>query len=212
METIELAFTGFENSQEAHERADAAANRRLILQTAERLYAEYGVEAVTMADIAAEAGVGKGTLYRRFDNKAELTLALLDGGAREFQNTVLTRLHTYEEQGTLYLERLDYFLDALARFTDAHLPLLCVVQSQGLIDDRERSLPYHWEHQTISALMQRAIATAELLPDIDVPYTADALLAPLRADIFRFQRSERGFSVDRISSGLRALLHGLRKE
>jgi AcrR family transcriptional regulator len=210
METIELESSALEISRPAHERADAAANRRLILQMAERLFAERGVAEVTMAEIAAAAHVGKGTLYRRFDNKAELALALLDGQTREFQNGVLERLRIFEEQGNPYIERLDYYLDALVRFTDAHLPLLCVVQSEGLIEDREHSHPYHWQHHTVSALLGRGVAAGEMLPAIDIPYTADALLAPLRADVFRFQRAARGFSIERISSGLRDLIHALR--
>ncbi|MFN2140781.1 MAG: TetR/AcrR family transcriptional regulator [Candidatus Promineifilaceae bacterium] len=209
IENNQLELTSLENIQTAHERADAAANRRLILQTAEHLYAERGVAAVTMADIAAAAGVGKGTLYRRFDNKAELTLALLDGRTREFQNGVLKQLNQFEEGRASYLDRLDYYLDALVHFTNDHLPYLCVVQSEGLIDDREQSHPYHWQHHTVNALLSRGIAAGELLPSIDVPYTADALLAPLRADIFRYQRAVRGFTPDRISHALRTLLHAL---
>jgi AcrR family transcriptional regulator len=209
IENNNLQLGEIEFQPSTHERADAAANRLLILQTADRLFTERGVAEVTMADIAAAAGVGKGTLYRRFDNKAELALSLLDGRTREFQNTVLNRLQLYEEQGAPYIERLDYYLDALARFTDAHLPLLCVVQSEGLIEDREQSHPYHWQHHTVSALLARGVAAGELRPTIDIPYTADALLASLRADIFRYQRAARGFSIERISSGLRELLHAL---
>src|SRR3712207_9477395 len=51
------------------ERADAARNRLRVLAAAERLFAERGVGGVTMDDVAAAAGVGKGTLYRRFSVK-----------------------------------------------------------------------------------------------------------------------------------------------
>jgi AcrR family transcriptional regulator len=56
-------------------RADAARNRELILQTARRLFAERGL-GVTLNDIAHEAGVGVGTVYRRFPDKDAIIEAL----------------------------------------------------------------------------------------------------------------------------------------
>ncbi|MBA3952665.1 MAG: helix-turn-helix transcriptional regulator, partial [Rubrobacter sp.] len=61
-----------------HERSDAARNRRAVLGAARALFAERGVTCVTMEEISREAGVGKGTLYRRFPNKGLLCQALLD--------------------------------------------------------------------------------------------------------------------------------------
>ncbi|WP_082473967.1 TetR/AcrR family transcriptional regulator [Curtobacterium sp. Leaf261] len=56
-------------------RADAARNRELVLQTARRLFAERGL-GVTLNDIAHEAGVGVGTVYRRFPDKDAIIEAL----------------------------------------------------------------------------------------------------------------------------------------
>jgi AcrR family transcriptional regulator len=56
-------------------RRDAEANRRRIMAAAGRVFAERGLE-VTMDDIAAAAGVGVGTVYRRFPDKQELIDAL----------------------------------------------------------------------------------------------------------------------------------------
>src|SRR3712207_4184359 len=72
------------------ERADAARNRLRILAAAERLFAARGVAGVTMDDVAAAAGVGKGTLYRRFVDKGGLAVALLDQRERELQQAILT--------------------------------------------------------------------------------------------------------------------------
>src|SRR5690349_12891618 len=72
------------------ERADAARNRLRVLTAAETLFAERGVDAVTMDDIAAAAGVGKGTLYRRFGDKGGLAMALLDERERQLQHRILT--------------------------------------------------------------------------------------------------------------------------
>ena len=67
----------------AVERRDAARNRAAILATARALFAEKGVTRVTMEEMARVAGVGKGTLYRRFPNKGFLCRELLDESTRE---------------------------------------------------------------------------------------------------------------------------------
>ncbi len=48
------------------ERADAARNREALLRAAQELVASCGVDAVTMDPVATRAGVGKGTVFRRF--------------------------------------------------------------------------------------------------------------------------------------------------
>ena len=71
-------------------RSDAARNRMLILAAAERLFAKNGVTCTSMDAIAAEAGVGKGTLFRRFGDRGSLVFALLDSTAREFQDRFIS--------------------------------------------------------------------------------------------------------------------------
>src|SRR3954466_14018566 len=60
------------------ERGDAARNRTLLVDAARRLIAERGADSVTTDDIAAAAGVGKGTLFRRFGSRAGMMIVLLD--------------------------------------------------------------------------------------------------------------------------------------
>ncbi|MFF7068104.1 TetR/AcrR family transcriptional regulator [Streptomyces pseudovenezuelae] len=68
----------------AGERADAARNRARLLEAAAWLVAERGAEHVTMREVAQVAGVGKGTLFRRFGDRNGLLLALLDDVEAEF--------------------------------------------------------------------------------------------------------------------------------
>ncbi|MFT3866382.1 MAG: helix-turn-helix domain-containing protein [Solirubrobacterales bacterium] len=57
-------------------RADAARNRQRILDAAIEVFAERGLEAST-AEIAARAGVGEATLFRRFPTKDDLVTAIV---------------------------------------------------------------------------------------------------------------------------------------
>lgn len=191
-------------------RADAAANRALILETADRLFAEQGVAEVTMADIAQAAEIGKGTLYRRFANKAELCLALMDTQMSAFQNRLLSELRGLNIDGASYLEQLAHYMAELVRFTEHHAPLLCEVEHGGLLlDNQHPDLPHYWHHMTVTGLLRSAQRRGEISADVDVEFMAEALLAPLQVDLLQFQRNVRGYSNERIISGLQSLISAL---
>jgi AcrR family transcriptional regulator len=71
------------------ERADAARNRLHLLATARQLLAEQGADKLTMDGLAEQAGLGKGTVFRRFGSRAGIFQALLDDDERAFQEQVL---------------------------------------------------------------------------------------------------------------------------
>ena len=76
--------------QSPRERSDAARNREALLAAAARLVEEHGVDAVTMDSVAAAAGVGKGTVFRRFDSREGLMAALLNRSETEWQGQVIS--------------------------------------------------------------------------------------------------------------------------
>lgn len=76
-------------------RADAARNRRLLLDAAAATFAEYGTE-VSIAEIARRAGIGKGTVFRHFANKDELIAAIF-----------CDQLDRLSAAGTALLEAID---------------------------------------------------------------------------------------------------------
>ena len=72
------------------ERADAARNRRHLLATARQMLAVQGADHLTMDGLAERAGLGKGTVFRRFGTRAGIFQALLDDDERAFQEQVLS--------------------------------------------------------------------------------------------------------------------------
>ncbi|MDX6348891.1 MAG: hypothetical protein QOF84_3681 [Streptomyces sp.] len=72
------------------ERADAVRNRLHLLATAREMLAEQGVDKLTMDGLAERAGLGKGTVFRRFGTRAGIFEALMEEEERAFQEQVLS--------------------------------------------------------------------------------------------------------------------------
>ena len=175
------------------ERADAARNRLKILETAERLIAEYGMDRVSMDMLAEEAGVGKGTIFRRFGDRAGLAHALLDEHEAAFQENFI-RGEPPLGPGAPVPERLRAFGHAMIDLLEKYGDLILAAES-GSPCARFRSAPFQAHRAHVTSLL------AELDPRIDVDYHADSLLAVLAADQYRHLRREREMSVERIKAG-----------
>lgn len=196
-----LAVLGHDGRPAKALRRDASANRERVLAAARRLFAERG-QAVTMEEVAAEAGVGKGTLYRRYPNRAALAEAVLDALARDFQ---ADSLGGFGEEGRALgaLGRLDLFLERACAFAEGHPDLLCLTRDGGT--GAYRSAPgYLWQRQVIRALLREAELSGECPPQ-DLDYLPDAILALLDPLLLRHQRDGVGLDQARIVAGLRAL-------
>ncbi|GHH32074.1 TetR/AcrR family transcriptional regulator [Lentzea cavernae] len=72
------------------ERADAARNRAHLIEVAREMVAELGADKVTMDGLAERAGLGKGTVFRRFRTRAGIFLALLDEEETRFQEQLMS--------------------------------------------------------------------------------------------------------------------------
>ncbi|HEY0817025.1 MAG TPA: TetR/AcrR family transcriptional regulator [Pseudonocardia sp.] len=76
-------------------RADARRNRERVLQAAQTVFAKQGLSA-QMQDVAQQAGVGLGTVYRHFPTKERLAAELVSAG---FDRMTTQALHARDEPG-----------------------------------------------------------------------------------------------------------------
>ncbi|MEV6524607.1 TetR family transcriptional regulator [Longispora sp. NPDC051575] len=154
------------------ERADAARNRATVLDAAARLFAEHGAENVSMDAVAAAAGVGKGTLFRRFGDRAGLAAALLDARERELQERILSGPAPLGPDGAPG-ERLVAFVAAYLDYLLGHLDLVRMSETAAP-GARYRIGAYRFWHRHVALLLTGSAADPE--------YAAHALLAGLGAE------------------------------
>lgn len=186
------------DGQESRERADAARNRRRILAAAARLVDERGIQRVSMEDVAHAAGVGTGTLYRRFGDRAGLALALLDEETREFQDTLIAGAPPLGP-GAPADERIQAFGQGFLDFLERYADLLAAATPPG----RHADGPHQFYATHLAVLLREAA------PHLDPEYTAQALLAALAPRRHIHARRELGWSLERIRGGWRDLVRAL---
>jgi AcrR family transcriptional regulator len=106
------------------ERADAARNRAHLLAVAREMLAEQGPDKLTMDALAERAGLGKGTVFRRFGTRAGIFAALLDDDEVTFQQQVLAGPPPLGP-GAAPLDRLIAYGRARTGFLIAHRDVAC---------------------------------------------------------------------------------------
>lgn len=187
--------------EENPERADAALNRLKILSAAESLFAERGVEAVSMDAVAEAAGVGKGTLYRRFGDRSGLARAILDERDREFQENII-RGEPPLGPGAAPAERLAAFGEGVIDLIDAHGELIVAAQI-GRPGARFAGPIYATYRAHVRTLLVEADS------QLDADYFADVLLSTLDAEMFAFWREDAGLDRGRMTDAFRLLVERL---
>jgi AcrR family transcriptional regulator len=171
-------------------RRDAARNRVALLEATQRLIAERGIDAVTMEAVAAEAGVGKGTLFRHYTSRRGLMAAVLDHSESEWQAAVISGPPPLGP-GAEPLERLLAFGRSRLETTLRHVDLI-----RHASDAAGRSYAAY-----SFAAMHVRLLLRELGVSGDVPLLAVALMAPLEAPILQQLVRVEGVPPERILHG-----------
>jgi AcrR family transcriptional regulator len=140
-------------------RADAVRNRALVVAAAAEVFAEKG-EAALVPEIAARAGVGKGTVYRCFPTKDHLVAAVAIERARWFEHEAREAAADPDPWGA--------FTAFMTRLAEAH----CLDRGMLFSMSQGLDLPDLVEaradaHDALRDLMDRAIATGAMRADAE---------------------------------------------
>lgn len=170
------------------ERGDAARNRASLLDAARRLVDERGADSVTTDDIAVAAGVGKGTLFRRFGSRAGLMIVLLDEDEKIQQQAFLFGPPPLGP-GAPPLQRLLAYGRERLKFVDTHHALLSDV---GRDPQMRFNAPMMLHHSHIRLLLEAAGTTG------DLDTQATALLSLLDTDYVHHELTDRGRTLQEL--------------
>lgn len=193
------------NGSGRRERADAARNRARIMATAEDLVARRGVQSLSLNAVAAAAGLGVGTVYRRFGDQGGLVEALMEQREQQLQEAMAHGSPPLGP-GAPAVERIRAFLHAYVDVLATYAPLMADAEATMSRQRRFRTGPYAVHRDHLATLIRQA------RPSADADYLADALLAPLAAGLFARQHHDEELGIDRIKRGLDMLVDGLQSE
>ncbi|MEU5713567.1 TetR family transcriptional regulator [Streptomyces flaveolus] len=178
-------------------RKDAVRNRAALLAAADDLFARSAhPEDVTMADVAAAAGVGKASLFRAFGDRTGLIRALYAARLEPIERAVAEGPAPLGPAAPP-LERVPALLDALLtfKFDNRHLALA--------LESTAGDSPYRMDHyDRWHGLLRGVLARVPGLGDGD--FAAHALLAAVRADLVEHLAGDRGVDRERMRAGLAA--------
>jgi AcrR family transcriptional regulator len=142
-------------------RRDAELNRQRIVEAARQVFAARGL-AATLDDVAHQAGVGIGTVYRRFPTKEALVEVALEGRLEE-----MAALAEASLRAPTGWDGLTTFLHRVTEMHAADRGLRDVALSSGFGIEHherigERMVPL------VHRLVERAQAEGSLRPDVDI--------------------------------------------
>ena len=170
-----------------------------IINTANTLFTRHGVEAVSMHQVAQTAGIGQGTLYRRYSNKSRLCLAIMKSKLDLFMEDVEQYLQAAKERPVL--ERLSTLIEKVVGLTQENMEWMkAVTHSERLEEAKDNCFEApHFKQLTgwMRTLLEEAARNGELIdlkPDI-----ASTIIASSFSPMLILHLHNRGYSSEQIA-------------
>lgn len=185
-----------------------ARRARAILTSARELFCEQGFEATSMATIAGRVGVVEGTLYKYFDNKRALLLAVLEDW---YEQLMADDLHHLEGvSGTFPRLRLLIWLHLR---TMAEWPTLCSLMLQevrsepGYHGSRLHRLNRQYTNLLLDVLRD-GVEKGEIRDDLPLPLFRDMVYGGIEHYTWMYRRDDGALDIDSAADHILSLLHG----
>ncbi len=154
-----------------------------ILKAAGKIFSQKGYYKTDVEEIAARAGVGKGTVYRRFGNKKSLFLSLIEWGLNSLRDGILKELDDIEDP----IERIQIAIKTYLAFFERNRGFYRILV-QERIQFRERiDQQFREKYLTHFPLLEKAIQEGVRqgkFRDLDAKSVAISLLGMTNAIIY----------------------------
>lgn len=185
-----------QGNEKAASQKDAIAKK--ILEKAYELFEEKGIDGVSMHQIAKAAGIGQGTLYRRYAHKGELCLELM----LEIADKNCEKIERYleENQNEPISVRLEKALEYSLDFIEEQSKWLSAITAPNCDDNLTiiyRSPIYTSRHAIFRGLLEEIPGK-----QLDASYVSDLIMAGIAPNLYQFLRDERGYTIDQIRENL----------
>ncbi|MCY0875243.1 MAG: TetR/AcrR family transcriptional regulator [Firmicutes bacterium] len=185
----------------------ASSRTRRIFQAAIDVFSEYGFEKATMDEIAARAGVAKGTVYYHFKSKEDLFVFLVEEGTKLLHEQVLARIPADAKAE----QRLRVVIRELLAFFRANRDFCIIILREAWGEEgrqREfRRMLVHFVH-AIREIIDAGVASGELM--VEAPDTVSwSIFGAVSNTALHYLFMDKEYDLLSLSPQLeRSLIHG----
>lgn len=191
-----------------HERKDAMENRQLILQTAKQLFHDYGVQSVSMHQIAKTAGIGQATLYRRYADKGDLCFDVLQHYGKQFINDIMMYLDKNNQAAPI--DRLTGILDLWIDEIEEKAELIVAMSTKIDINCEDGrgnfflSPIYHFIRDKLSELILESLGPNQE-PQAEPDFAAHTIICSMSPIGYFHIKNEKAYTKEHMKAHYRQL-------
>jgi AcrR family transcriptional regulator len=191
---------------------DKRKKAEAIGQAALQTFLETGYHRARMADIAQTAGIGKGTLYEYFEDKADVLRFVFDGYFSAFKAGALRAMQGAASPGAQLLALMDFAFEHVSEWEDHCAVYVDYFGAARIGEDKLFSLAEIYDDMgaLLRALIERAQAAGEIAGEVDAVGTAELLLSVFDGVVLHGILARRGCGRAALrGAAARLLMEGL---